>query len=497
MKFSKVIAASIAASAASAAYLKDDEIKALYARQEEGSSSTTTTTTTGEDDAATSSETSTTEESSTTTSTDDSTETTSTTSEETSETTSTTSEETSETTSATESTTSEETTSATESTSSEGTTSATESTTSEETTSATESTSLEESSTAASTPATAATPLPTTCNVASGPISAEDAVKLDIIFGEDVPSERATTYADWLVNYLSGLASDINDVSHLALAAADNAYTTAFDTLNIPEVLGLASAAPMYTCYLSSLWAEALANPDSLAKRAVPTPEEKTKLMVLFERREQNGVVFNYADILIDETEDLIAEVRSIASAALTATDLSYTSLFTRLDASFLLSVASAAPIYTEGLSEAFNAGFTSSSPVLNTTLITSTAAPVTSMSYTTKVLNGTTTITSCPPLSTVTVCDIVCESLRSAASSAAKTITVTSCDTMANGAVQTRYLVNTVCDEVCSTISAQAKAAEKTTIVTNYVAGQTKNNAVKRAAGFGVGVLGFIALLI
>ena len=485
MKFSKVIAASIAASAASAAYLKDDEIKALYARQEEGSSSTTTTTTAGEEDTNTSSETSTTEESSSTTSTDDSTETTSTTSEETSETTSTTSEETSETTSATESTTSEE------------TTSATESTTSEETTSAAESTSLEESSTAASTPATAATPLPTTCNVASGPISAEDAVKLDIIFGEDVPSERATTYADWLVNYLSGLASNINDVSHLALAAADNAYTTAFDTLNIPEVLGLASAAPMYTCYLSSLWAEALANPDSLAKRAVPTPEEKTKLMVLFERREQNGVIFNYADILIDETEDLIAEVRSIASAALTATDLSYTSLFTRLDASFLLSVASAAPIYTEGLSEAFNAGLTSSSPVLNTTLITSTAAPVTSMSYTTKVLNGTTTITSCPPESTVTVCDIVCESLRSAASSAAKTITVTSCDTMANGAVQTRYLVNTVCDEVCSTISAQAKAAEKTTVVTNYVAGQTKNNAVKRAAGFGVGVLGFIALLI
>ena len=493
MKFSKVIAASIAASAASAAYLKDDEIKALYARQEDDSSSTTTTTTGDETDTTTTSG-----ETSNTTTTDETTETSN--SEETSSATS--SDETSETTTAAEETTSSEMTSETTHSEETSSTSSTEETTSSEMTSETVSSEMTSSvssvssTPSASTPA-AATALPTACNVVAGPISAEDAVKLDIIFGEDVPSERATTYADWLVNYLSGLASEMNDVSHLALAGTGDSYTTAFDTLNIPEVLGLASAAPMYTCYLSSLWAEALANPGSLAKRAVPTPEEKTKLMVLFERREQNGVVFNYADILIDETEDLIAEVRDIASAALTATDLSYTSLFTRLDAAFLLSVASAAPIYTEGLSDAFRAGLTSSSAVVNTTMITSTAAPVTSMSYTTRVLNGTTTITSCPPESTVTVCDIVCESLRAAASSAAKTVTVTSCDTMANGAVQTRYIVNTVCDEVCSTISAQAKAAERTTVVTNYVPAQTKNNAAKRAPGFGVGILGFIALMI
>ena len=78
----------------------------------------------------------------------------------------------------------------------------------------------------------------------------------------------------------------------------------------------MASAAPIYTCFLSTLWAEALSNPQQYAKRAVPTQDEKIKLIVLFEKRANDGMQFDYAELLVDDTNDLIAEVQSVAGAA-------------------------------------------------------------------------------------------------------------------------------------------------------------------------------------
>ncbi len=135
-------------------------------------------------------------------------------------------------------------------------------------------------------------------------------------------------------------------------------FTTAFDSIDIPGVLGLASAAPIYTCFLSTLWAQALSNPQQYAKRAIPSQDEKIKLIVLFEKRATDGMQFDYAELLVDDTNNLIAEVQSVAGAAGAAAaggDLgAYASLFANVDVAQFLSIATEAPVYTEGLSSAF-----------------------------------------------------------------------------------------------------------------------------------------------
>ena len=145
----------------------------------------------------------------------------------------------------------------------------------------------------------------------------------------------------------------------MALADSGRQYTTASNTIDITGILGLASAAPMYTCYLSSLWAEALSNPQQYAKRAAPTQDEKTKLIVLFERRDDNSGGYNLAELLVDETDDLIAEVSSVICGQ-NANQSNYADLFTRLDVGLLLSLASEAPVYTQGLSAAMETALAS-----------------------------------------------------------------------------------------------------------------------------------------
>ena len=137
------------------------------------------------------------------------------------------------------------------------------------------------------------------CSVVLGPMSGEDVALLEVIFNSGIDG---TTYAQWLVNYASQLTRQIDNVAAEALADSGRQYTTAFNTIDITGILGLASAAPMYTCYLSSLWAEALRNPQQYAKRDVPTQDEKTKLIVLFERRDDNSGSYDLAELLVDET---------------------------------------------------------------------------------------------------------------------------------------------------------------------------------------------------
>ena len=147
------------------------------------------------------------------------------------------------------------------------------------------------------------------------------------------------------------------------MADSGRQYTTAFDTIDVTGILGLASAAPMYTCYLSSLWAEALSNPQQYAKRDIPTQDEKTKLIVLFERRDDNSGSYDLAELLVDEIDYLIAQMNFVICDKID-NQSNYADLFTGLDVGLLMSLASEAPVYTKGLSAAFSAALSSYSAV-------------------------------------------------------------------------------------------------------------------------------------
>ena len=153
--------------------------------------------------------------------------------------------------------------------------------------------------TSANVPTSPAGSLNTACSVVLGPMSGADVSLLEVIFSGTIDG---TTYAQWLVNYASELTRQIDNVAAQAMADSGRQYTTAFNTIDIAGILGLTSEAPMYTCYLSFPWAEALRNPSAYAKRDVPTQDEKTKLIVLFERRDDNSGGYDLAELLVDET---------------------------------------------------------------------------------------------------------------------------------------------------------------------------------------------------
>ena len=237
---------------------------------------------------------------------------------------------------------------------------------------------------------------PTQCEAARGPLTPEEEVQLAVLFGD---GSGGTTFADYVVSYASQLVAQIADVANIAVGDNDYAFTTAFDTIDIPGVLGLASAAPIYTCFLSSLWAQALSNPEQYDKRAVPSQDEKIKLIVLFEKRATDGMQFDYAELLVDDTNNLIAEVQSVAGAAGAAAaggDLgAYASLFANVDVAQFLSIATEAPIYTEGLSSAFNNALKSYSQGANrpSSVIKTTITHTTVNTTVTNVMNRTVTI--------------------------------------------------------------------------------------------------------
>ena len=201
------------------------------------------------------------------------------------------------------------------------------------------------------------------------------------------------------MSYASQLVAQIADVANIAVGDNDFAFTTAFDTIDVPGVLGLASAAPIYTCFLSTLWAQALSNPQQYAKRAVPSQDDKIKLIVLFEKRATDGMQFDYAELLVDDTNNLIADVQSVAGAAGAAAvggDLgAYASLFANVDVAQFLSIATEAPIYTEGLSSAFVTALESYSQNVNrptsTVMVTSVYTSVSTI--VTNVVSGTVTV--------------------------------------------------------------------------------------------------------
>ena len=278
--------------------------------------------------------------------------------------------------------------------------STTESTSSESTTESSpetsESSTSSESSSSVLTPTLPAGTNPTYCEAVRGPLTPEEEVQLAVLFGD---SSGGTTFADYVVSYASQLVAQIADVANIAVGDNNYAFTTAFDSIDIPGVLGLASAAPIYTCFLSTLWAQALSNPQQYAKRAIPSQDEKIKLIVLFEKRATDGMQFDYAELLVDDTNNLIAEVQSVAGAAGAAAaggDLgAYASLFANVDVAQFLSIATEAPVYTEGLSSAFVTALESYSQNVNrpTSTVMTTHTYTTVSTIVTNVVSGTVTV--------------------------------------------------------------------------------------------------------
>ena len=419
------------------------------------------------------------------------------------------------------------------STTSEGSTTTEESTSSEESTtgSTSESTISEESSTTSGTvssptaPAPTPTANPTYCEVVRGPLTPEEEVQLQVLFSDRA---GASAFADYVVSYASQLVAQIADVANIAVGDNNYAFTTAFNTIDIPGILGLASAAPIYTCFLSSLWAEALSNPQQYAKRAVPTQDEKIKLIVLFEKRENSGMDFDYAELLVDETNDLIAEVQNVSAAAANGNLGAYASLFANVDVPYFLSIATEAPIYTEGLSAALQTALASySESAFRPTVTTMTTRTYTTVNtIVTNFVNGTVTVPT-TVVSTETVVTVEPAGQVQATSTALQAApapaptanapvnrVTTEVVTLGNGRVETRTV--TICVENCDTVVAQSTrrpAAVQTVTTrpnvavytqvqngvtyTHTIEIQTKNAALKKVAALGAGILGGAALLL
>ena len=443
------------------------------------------------------------------------------TSEESSTEESTTAEE-SSTTSEESSTTTEEST--TESTSEESTTeeSTTESTTSGESSTSEEST-ASTSGTASPPTAPAPTTNPTYCEVVRGPLTPEEEVQLQVLFSDRA---GASAFADYVVSYASQLVAQISDVANIAVGYNNYAFTTAFDTIDIPGILGLASAAPIYTCFLSSLWAEALSNPQRYAKRAVPTQDEKIKLIVLFEKRENSGMNFDYAELLVDETNDLIAEIQNVSAAAANGDLGAYASLFANVDVPYFLSTATEAPIYTEGLSAALQTALASySESVFRPTVTTMTTRTYTTVNtIVTNFVNGTVTVpttivsaetvVTVEPVGQVQATSTALQAAPAPTANAPVNKVTTEVVTLGNGRVETRTV--TICVENCDTVVAEStrRPAAVHTVTTrpnvavytqvqngvtytHTIEIQTKNAALKKVAALGAGILGGAALLL
>ena len=139
----------------------------------------------------------------------------------------------------------------------------------------------------------------------------------------------------------------------------------------------------------------ALSNPQQYVKRAVPSQDEKIKLIVLFEKHENADIQFDYAELLVDETNDLIAEVQNVSAAAANGDLGAYASLFANVDVPYFLSIATEAPVYTEGLSAALQTALESySQSIFRPTVTTMTTRTFTTVStIVTNVVSGTVTV--------------------------------------------------------------------------------------------------------
>ena len=221
-------------------------------------------------------------------------------------------------------------------------------------------------------------------------------------------------------------------------------------------------------------------------------------------RRDDNTGGYNLAELLVDETDDLIAEMNSVIGGQI-ANPSNYANLFTRLDVRQLLSLASEAPVYTSGLSAAMQtalASYMATATDRVTTIVTDIVSG--SSTYRTTIVS---TLGQAAPTQTTAV-------VNGPAASAPVNRVTTEVITLDNGRVETRTV--TICVENCDTVAAQSTrrpAAVQTVTTrpnvavytqvqngvtyTHTIKIQTKNAALKKVAALGAGIPGGAALLL
>ena len=228
------------------------------------------------------------------------------------------------------------------------------------------------------------------------------------------------------------------------------------------------------------------------------------------------------------KTNDLIAEVQNVSAAAANGDLGAYASLFANVDVPYFLSIATEAPIYTEGLSAALQTALASySESVFRPTVTTMTTRTYTTVNtIVTNFVNGTVTVPT-TVVSTETVVTVepvgqvqATSTALQAAPAPAPTANApvnkvtTEVVTLGNGRVETRTV--TICVENCDTVVAESTrrpAAVQTVTTrpnvavytqvqngvtyTHTIEIQTKNAALKKVAALGAGILGGAALLL
>ena len=190
-----------------------------------------------------------------------------------------------------------------------------------------------------------------TCEAVKSPPGLDEETLLRILFGGTM---NGYTFTDYVIWNAEGLLIHISYVLEMDYPIGDQDVVTNFSTLGHSGILALTSAAPMYTCFLSSLWAEALAHPQQYAKRDEPSQDEKVKLIVLFEKHiADDGEEFAYADLLVEETNELLRDLKEVSGAATNDTDVSnYTAIFDDLNVQQFLPLVPHVEIYTFGMSQ-------------------------------------------------------------------------------------------------------------------------------------------------
>ena len=162
-----------------------------------------------------------------------------------------------------------------------------------------------------------------TCIGSRGATNLGDLIALGMLFTHP-PEVAGQLFAEFVVQHGPEFVSQLGSISSEAITGTGDQYTTGFKDLYLNNILGLASAAPVYSCYLSSLFSSALATSSEEIRTATPTfppdltPEIQLKLRVLFEKHVEGGKPFNYAGLLIEEPNELISQVSSILKDART-----------------------------------------------------------------------------------------------------------------------------------------------------------------------------------
>ena len=275
-----------------------------------------------------------------------------------------------------------------------------------------------------------------------------------------------------------------------------------------------------YSSALALLAGSALA-----AAGAAPTPEQNAELVVLM--NDVNNKFSDYTSWFLGSGRDIPDGIVDVYMAVHTATDESYTTMFTGVDVPALIEMATAVPWYSSYLSSEIAAAIASvdatAAPATSAASVDATSAPATSAAATDATsapassAPATSAATSAPvtsapvtsietataysnSTSTVTVCDEACES-RKAQQTESVTVTnvatdyTTTCDESSTSTTVTKSAASSAKTVVPSSTTVKVQV-QSSASATKTVAIQSANGAMKQTTGV-VAMLGAAIMLL